>query len=117
MLELSPRSRAGMGRKSCCGFWLQLVQVGCSGPCPAPPGMVVVPRTFQAALGCLMHHLSGFFSLPRTLFGIGRKLQAPEVILFHLTEHKSASELPFGLILIQDLPLPQNPPRGGELTG
>lgn len=57
-----------------------------------------------------MHHLSGFSSLARALFQIGRKLQAPEVILFHLTEYKLVSQLPFGLILIQDLPLPQNPP-------
>lgn len=82
-----------------------------------PQGWLWWPRIFQAALGCLMHHLSGFSSLPRTPFQIGRKLQVPEAILFHLTEHKSASQLPFGLILIQDLPLPQNLPRGGELTG
>lgn len=114
MLELSPRNWAGMGRKSSRGFWLELVQVGCSeGPCPAPPGMVVVAQDISGSPGVFDASSQWIFFTSRTR----RKLQAPEVILFHLTEHKSASQLPFGLILIQDLLLPQDPPGRGELTG
>lgn len=97
-----------MGRKCSRGFWLELVQVGCAG------GWSWWPRRFQAALRCLMHHLSGFSSLPRAPFQIRKKLQAPEVILFI---SQNTNQPPFGLILIQDLPLPQNPPGGGEITG
>lgn len=118
MLELSPRNWAGMGRKSSRGFWLELVQVGCSeGPCPPPPGMVTVAQDISGSPGVFDASSEWIFFTSTTPSGIGRKLQAPEVILFHLTEHKSASQLPFGLILIPDLPLPHNPPGRGELTG
>lgn len=52
MLELSPKNWAAMGRKSSRGFWLELLQVGCSEVLwPPPPGMVVVAQDISGGPG------------------------------------------------------------------